>query len=480
MALWQIFGQMNGTSAAQDPLNVPGLNVSQPWTGQDTQATPGGQLDAQGMPMAAQTVGQAYGQQPWYQLAQRLGFDQGGSWTNQYLSSVGNPSDQANMGGSGINAARDQAAIEFLQSQGLTPKTAVQGSNIFTGLFDQSGNLVDYIKRDTGEENRADALGVAKIIAMAAGGNFLPVEGAGGVADLGELGINTATGVGVNGAAAGSNLAAGATAADVYGTSAPEYGLTPVGATTASNTAADLPAWYTGASTAAPAASTLPAWYTGAAPLVTGGTTLGIPNALIGLTAAQTLGGVYASNKAASAQADAAQKASDAQLSMYNQTRSDNAPLLATRDSALGQINALLANPSRITSEPGYDFGFTQGQRALEHSAAANGMSYSGAQQKALTRFGQDYAGSKLDQSYNRLASLAGLGQVGANNNSAANANYANNLSGNLIGVGNANAGASMYQGNVWQNALNNLAYGYMKNNGMGGWMNTPTTPGKS
>jgi hypothetical protein len=171
--------------------------------------------------------------------------------------------------------------------------------------------------------------------------------------------------------------------------------------------------------------------------------------------------GKSSSDKAAQAQTDAANQANATQLQMYDQTRADNAPLLASRNSALEQINALLANPSGITSQPGYQFGMDQGTRALNSGAAARGMTYSGAQGKALERYGQDYAGTKLDQSYNRLSNLAGLGQVGANNNMQAGTNYANQYGANTTGAGNAAAGSALYTGSAYQNALNQ---------GLAGW----------
>lgn len=179
--------------------------------------------------------------------------------------------------------------------------------------------------------------------------------------------------------------------------------------------------------------------------------------------------GANSSRSAASQQSDSAAQANQLQRDQFAQTRSDNAPLLASRNDALSQIANLLKNPSGITSDPGYQFGLDQGTRALNAGAASRGMTYSGAAGKELTRYGQDYAGTKLDASYNRLSNLAGLGQVGANNNMQAGANYANNAGANMIGVGNAQAAAGMNQANLYGNALNSVsAYG-QRNGWFGG-----------
>jgi hypothetical protein len=189
--------------------------------------------------------------------------------------------------------------------------------------------------------------------------------------------------------------------------------------------------------------------------------------------------GQDSNRKAVHAQTDAANADRALQQQQFDQARSDNAPLLASRNSALDQINALLANPSGITSQPGYQFGLDQGTQALNAGAAARGMTYSGAAGKALTRYGQDYAGTKLDQSYNRLSNLAGLGQVGANNNQTAGQNFASNVGQNMLGVGNAQAGAALSNGRGWSNAVNSLgAYGDRNGwfGGSGG--STPMTNG--
>ncbi len=179
--------------------------------------------------------------------------------------------------------------------------------------------------------------------------------------------------------------------------------------------------------------------------------------------------GADSAGYAARLQSDAANHATDLQSQQYQQTRADNAPLLASRNDALSQIQNLLKNPQGITNDPGYQFGMDQGTRALNSGAASRGMTYSGAAGKALTRFGNDYAGTKLDASYNRLSNLAGMGQVGANNNAQAGMNYANNAGNNIMGAANAGGAAAMSGARGWGNALNSVsAYG-QRNGWFGG-----------
>ena len=175
-------------------------------------------------------------------------------------------------------------------------------------------------------------------------------------------------------------------------------------------------------------------------------------------------------NMAGKAQADATGKANDLQRYMYDTTRADNMPALSARNNALTQIQSLLADPSSLTKDPGYAFGLNQGQKTLANGAAARGMTYSGAQGKALQRYGQDYAGTKLDQSVNRLSSLANIGQAGASTLANAGGNYANQTANNLTALGDARAAQYMVNSNAIGNAVNGLtAYGQKQ-----GWWGTP------
>lgn len=166
--------------------------------------------------------------------------------------------------------------------------------------------------------------------------------------------------------------------------------------------------------------------------------------------------GADSSRHAVNTQADSVRDTNALQERMYNQTREDQTPFRLASYGALEQIQNLLKNPSSMTLQPDYQFGLDQGTRALNSGAAARGMTYSGAQAKALTRYGHDYSNTKLNESYNRLANVAQLGQVAVSGRN--NENYANQVGNNLMDLGNTRAGASMYQGRNWGNAANSLA----------------------
>lgn len=116
----------------------------------------------------------------------------------------------------------------------------------------------------------------------------------------------------------------------------------------------------------------------------------------------------------------------------------------------------------------GYQFGLDEGRKGLERMAGARGMLNSGSTLKALTKFGTDYAGTQAagsqaryvgDQTnkFNRLASIAGLGQTAASQSAALGQAGGQNIGSLLTAGGNARGAAAIAQGNAWQNGMQNI-----------------------
>lgn len=123
-----------------------------------------------------------------------------------------------------------------------------------------------------------------------------------------------------------------------------------------------------------------------------------------------------------------------------------------------------------IQMDPGYQFGLTQGQQALDRKASAAGGRLSGASLKAATQFGNNYATTQYGAAYqrrqdsiNRLASLAGIGQSATGASAQAGQNAANNTSALLQNQGDNAGNAALAQGNIWGNALNQGAAAYQR-----------------
>lgn len=117
-------------------------------------------------------------------------------------------------------------------------------------------------------------------------------------------------------------------------------------------------------------------------------------------------------------------------------------------------------NPySFMSDDPSYGFRFQEGQRALERSAAARGGLLSGGTARRLTRYGQDYASNEYMNRYNRLATIAGMGQAMTSNMGQTGYGYAGNM-GNIIGnIGASRASGYLGQGSALGGSLQNLAF---------------------
>lgn len=227
----------------------------------------------------------------------------------------------------------------------------------------------------------------------------------------------------------------------------------------------------------------------------------GVATAIVG---SAVIGGVVASNsasKAANAQKDAAQLASQTELEQYRQNREDMQPWREAGAGALGQLTAGTAaggdfnrdfTLADFTKDPGYDFRMQQGQQALDRSAAARGGALSGAAIKGSLRYGQDYGSNEYQNAYNRfnndrtqrfnrLASLAGVGQTATRDVAQQGAQVASNVGNNIMGAGNAQASSYIGQGNAISGAaqsLGNFAMNkYYLSQMPGGASTMPTTP---
>lgn len=224
--------------------------------------------------------------------------------------------------------------------------------------------------------------------------------------------------------------------------------------------------------------------------------------------------GAHASSKASQAQVQAADAASQLQYSLgedslgfqkqvYQQQQANLQPWIQSGTTALGQLNAGTAAGGQFTkgfdqtfaaptedevlNTPGVQLGLKMGEGALQNSAAASGGALSGGTLKNITQYATDYAGTQYQNAYNnklqaydtafnvynsnqsnafnRLATLAGVGQTATAQLNAAGTNAANTYTGtnlslgqsigsNTIGAGNATASGYIGQANAYSGGL--------------------------
>ena len=188
--------------------------------------------------------------------------------------------------------------------------------------------------------------------------------------------------------------------------------------------------------------------------------------------------GAYSSSQAAGdasqAQQQAASDATAEQRRQYDQTRTDQAPYRDAGAGALGQITAGTQPGGQFArsfgkddfqADPGYQFRMDEGMKGITNSAAARGGLLSGAALKASATYNQNFASNEFGNAYNRfntnqtngfnrLASVAGIGQMANNQVQQAGTNMANNVSGNMLSAGSARSSGYIAQGNALTGAL--------------------------
>lgn len=205
-------------------------------------------------------------------------------------------------------------------------------------------------------------------------------------------------------------------------------------------------------------------------------------------SAGSSLLGSLGSRSAKRRQQEAADAAIRLKGQKYEEGKQYQQPWLNAGTDALSQLQQRLPDltagydPAKLLTEPGYQFGLSEGQRTLEQSLAASGMTSSGAALKRAARYGTDYATTKLDEAFTRdrqtrldaigvLQNLAGGGQRTAENLSREGNSYADSVAGDIMGKANAGAANDIAQGNIWGNLLNQGASAF-------GSMRTPSGAG--
>jgi hypothetical protein len=72
------------------------------------------------------------------------------------------------------------------------------------------------------------------------------------------------------------------------------------------------------------------------------------------------------------------------------------------------QLNTLMANPGSVTTLPGYQAQEAAGTNVLQRQLAATGQNQSGAEQVALSQYGQQFERQAFQDQYSRLSQLSG------------------------------------------------------------------------
>lgn len=189
--------------------------------------------------------------------------------------------------------------------------------------------------------------------------------------------------------------------------------------------------------------------------------------ALIG-AGASIIGGLFgksSADKAAAAQAKAANKALKLQREMWQTSRSDMMPWLDAGRTALTQYMSQLGlgdgatGPTNAFKEtPGYQWRVQEGEKGVMSNLSALGMKNSGKALKALESFRQGIASDEYDKWLGRVGGVAGQGQQSANSMAGYAQNAGNAMAGTIQDAGQARASGYVGGANAIMGGLNSAA----------------------
>jgi hypothetical protein len=204
------------------------------------------------------------------------------------------------------------------------------------------------------------------------------------------------------------------------------------------------------------------------------------------------VGGAVASrgaSKAAKAQTQAAEQASQVQRDIFERQTQLQEPFRQAGITSQNELMRLLGiggdatagdygmltrgyRPEDLQMDPGYAFRLAEGEKALERMQAARGGLLSGSAIKAGQRYGQEMASQEYTNAFNRaqallgtrlgaLGSLYGAGQAAAQQVGQQAGQYGTNVGNLMMGAGQARASGYLGQANALSQALGQGAMGY-------------------
>lgn len=199
-------------------------------------------------------------------------------------------------------------------------------------------------------------------------------------------------------------------------------------------------------------------------------------------------GGSGAAQDAANAANAGTQSSIDLQRRMYEEGVARQQPFyqagvnaLPEYVSGIGQGGELVRGFTQADyqADPGYAFRLSEGQKALDRSAAARGGLISGSALKAAQRYGQDMASQEFGNAYNRfrdtqglrrnaLAGVTGFAPTAAGAMNASGQNYATNAGNAMMGQGENTANSLLAQQQARSSSygqLGNVLGKYLGNN---------------
>lgn len=171
--------------------------------------------------------------------------------------------------------------------------------------------------------------------------------------------------------------------------------------------------------------------------------------------------GANEQRKAGKKAANAANRGNDAALAEQEQARLQQqqniTPYLNQGTNALSRLDALMTNPASFAQDPAYQFIQDQSLQALDRSAAARGRFLSPGTDADRIKLASGLASQEYGNQFNRLYSLASLGQNAAVGAGSAAQTSANNIGSLYQNRGQIGADQAINSANATNNLLGTL-----------------------
>lgn len=192
-----------------------------------------------------------------------------------------------------------------------------------------------------------------------------------------------------------------------------------------------------------------------------------------------------AAEDAANAQVKAAKGSNQLQWDMYQQNRRDMLPWITAGQGAVNRLASGVQPGGEFSKftlqdfmkDPGYQFRVKEGERAALAGGSASGMLGSGNMKAALTQLGQSLATDEYSNAYarwldeyNRVASLANMGQQQSQAVGSMGTQVAGIMGNTMVGAANARAAGMIGSANAWGNAIGGVTNQFTS--GLGSWLN--------
>lgn len=120
-------------------------------------------------------------------------------------------------------------------------------------------------------------------------------------------------------------------------------------------------------------------------------------------------------------------------------------------------------NFSRFFTSPDYLFRQSEGDKAVQRSAAAQGGLFSGATMKGMARYNQNLASGEFGNWFERLMRMSGMGGAATNAQAGAATDATSTILAGNNATGLARAGSYGQQSDAFNNLISNLYYGYRR-----------------